>query len=196
MTVRPLLFYDLGSPYAYLAVERAERVLGVAPDLRPVLLGAIFAARGHGSWSATPRREAGIAEVERRAAAYGLPPLRWPADWPPNTLAAMRAAVWAEHEGHGAAFAREAFRRAFAEGADLADPTVLAEAATAAGLDGAALAAAIATRPVKDDLRARTDAALDLGVRGVPTLATGGRLFYGDDRLDDAAAALSAHRRA
>jgi len=98
MTGPPLLFYDLGSPYAYLAVERAAHVLGAPPDLRPVLLGAIFAARGHGSWSATPQRDAGMAEVERRAAAYGLPPLRWPGDWPPNTLAAMRAAVWADRE--------------------------------------------------------------------------------------------------
>ena len=182
----PLLFYDLGSPYAYLAVERAERVLGAPPELRPVLLGAIFAVRGHGSWSATLRRKAGMAEVERRAAAYGLPPLRWPEDWPPNTLAAMRAAVWADREGRGAPFARAAFRRAFADGADLADPRVLAGIATAVGLDGAALAGAIAARDVKDDLRARTEAALDLGVRGVPTLAIGDRLLYGDDRLDDA----------
>jgi 2-hydroxychromene-2-carboxylate isomerase len=29
----PLLFYDLGSPYAYLAVERAETVLGVLEDV-------------------------------------------------------------------------------------------------------------------------------------------------------------------
>ena len=186
MAAPPLLFYDLGSPYAYLAVERAGRVLGAPPELRPVLLGAIFAVRGHGSWSATPRREAGMAEVERRAAAYGLPPLRWPADWPPNTLAAMRAAVWADREGLGAPFARAAFRRAFAEGADLADVGILAEIAGAVGLDGAALAGAIASRAVKDDLRDRTASALDLGVRGVPTLATGGRLLYGDDRLDDA----------
>jgi len=191
MAAPPLLFYDLGSPYAYLAVARAERVLGTPPELRPVLLGAIFAVRGHGSWSATPRREAGMAEVERRAAAYGLPPLRWPADWPPNTLAAMRAAVWAEREGRGAPFARAAFRRAFAEGADLADAGVLADIAGTVGLDGAALAGAIASRAVKDDLRDRTASALDLGVRGVPTLATGGRLLYGDDRLDDA----SGHRR-
>jgi 2-hydroxychromene-2-carboxylate isomerase len=182
----PLLFYDLGSPYAYLAVERAEGVLGAPPELRPVLLGAIFAARGHGSWSATPRREAGMAEVERRAAAYGLPPLRWPADWPPNTLAAMRAAVWADREGRGAPFARAAFRRAFAEGADLADPRALADIASGAGLEGTALAGAIASRDVKDDLRARTEAALDLGVRGVPTLAIGDRLLYGDDRVDEA----------
>jgi len=186
MTGPPLLFYDLGSPYAYLAVERAERVLGAPPELRPVLLGAIFAARGHGSWSATPRRAAGMAEVERRAAAYGLPPLRWPGGWPPNTLAAMRAAVWADREGRGAAFARAAFRHAFVEGADLADHRLLADIATAVALDGAALAGAIASRDVKDDLRARTEAALDLGVRGVPTLAIGDRLLYGDDRLDEA----------
>jgi 2-hydroxychromene-2-carboxylate isomerase len=186
MAAPPLLFYDLGSPYAYLAVARAERVLGTPPELRPVLLGAIFAVRGHGSWSATPRREAGMAEVERRAAAYGLPPLRWPADWPPNTLAAMRAAVWAEREGRGAPFAHAAFRRAFAEGADLADPRVLADIAVAVGLDGTALGGAIAAPDVKDDLRARTEAALDLGVRGVPTLAVGDRLLYGDDRLEEA----------
>jgi 2-hydroxychromene-2-carboxylate isomerase len=183
------LFYDLGSPYAYLAVERAERVLGVEPVLRPVLLGAIFAARGHGSWSQTEARAEGIAEVERRAAAYGLPPVRWPPGWPPDTLAAMRAAVWAERRGRGAPFARAAFRRAFAAGEDLADIAVLAAAAADAGLPAGDVAAAIADPAVKDDLRARTGAALALGVRGVPTLRAGGRLLYGDDRLEDAAAA-------
>jgi 2-hydroxychromene-2-carboxylate isomerase len=189
LTSLPELFYDLGSPYAYLAVERAERVLGVAPVLRPVLLGAIFAARGHGSWSQTEARDEGIAEVERRAAAYGLPPVRWPPGWPPDTLAAMRAAVWAERRGRGAPFARAAFRRAFAAGEDLADIAVLAAAAAEAGLPDGDVAAAIADPAVKDDLRARTGAALALGVRGVPTLRAGGRLLYGDDRLEDASAA-------
>src|SRR4051794_2225652 len=185
----PELFYDLGSPYAYLAVERAERVLGVAPVLRPVLLGAIFAARGHGSWSQTPARAERVAEVERRAAAYGLPPVRWPPGWPPSTLAAMRAAVWSERAGRGAPFARIAFRRAFAGGEDLGDVAVLAAAAAEAGLPADDLAAEIVDPAVKDDLRARTEAALALGVRGVPTLRAGGRLLYGHDRPEGAAAA-------
>jgi 2-hydroxychromene-2-carboxylate isomerase len=184
---RPELFYDLGSPYAYLAVERAERVVGVAPVLRPVLLGAIFAARGHGSWSQTPARAEGIAEVERRAAAYGLPPVRWPPGWPANTMFAMRAAVWADRRGGGAPFARAAFRRAFAGGEDLGDVAALARAGDDAGLPGGEIQAAIADRAIKDELRARTEAALALGVRGVPTLRAGGRLLYGDDRLDEAA---------
>jgi 2-hydroxychromene-2-carboxylate isomerase len=177
------LYYDLGSPYAYLAVERAERMLGTAPDLMPVLLGAIFAARGHGSWAGTEARAQNVAEVERRAAAYGLPPVRWPPGWPPNTLSAMRAAVWAGRLGRGEAFARVAFRRAFADGDDLARVDVLRGVAGDVELPAAELPAAIASADVKDELRARTDEALARGVRGVPTLAIDGRLVYGDDAL-------------
>jgi len=177
------LYYDLGSPYAYLAVERAAAVLGAAPELRPVLLGAIFAARGHGSWAHTAARAGNVAEVERRAAVYGLPPVRWPPGWPPNTLAAMRAAVWAGRAGRGEAFARAAFRRAFAGGADLADLGVLADVATEVGLPGGDIVSALAAADIKDELRARTDAALALGVRGVPTVAVDGRLLFGADAL-------------
>jgi 2-hydroxychromene-2-carboxylate isomerase len=177
------LYYDLGSPYAYLAVERAERVLGAAPELRPVLLGAIFAARGHGSWAHTSARAENVAEIERRAAAYGLQPVRWPPGWPPNTLAAMRAAVWARRSGRGDPFAHAAFHRAFAAGDDLADVGVLAEVAASVGLPGDELEAAIAAPDVKDELRERTDAALALGVRGVPTIALDGRLLFGDDAM-------------
>jgi 2-hydroxychromene-2-carboxylate isomerase len=187
MADRPLLYVDLGSPYAYLAVERAPAVLGAEPELRPVLLGAIFARRGSGSWSATPERSALIADLEARAARAGLPPFAWPPGWPADGLAAMRAATWAAMQGRASAFARSAFRLQFAGGADLADLAVLEVAARDAGLDAAALRPAIADPAVKQRLRDATQAAWDAGVRGIPTLAVGGELYYGDDRLEAAA---------
>src|SRR5690242_258186 len=93
------LYFDLGSPYAYLAVARAEDALGVRPVLRPVLLGAIFRARGFGSWAQTAQREQRVAEIEARAKRYGLPPMRWPHGWPLDGLTAMRACVWADEQG-------------------------------------------------------------------------------------------------
>jgi len=39
--------------------------------------------------------------------------------------------------------------------------------------------------------RDATDAAYELGVIGVPTIAVGDELFWGDDRLEDAAAHLN-----
>src|SRR4051812_33223670 len=120
------LYFDLASPYAYLAVERAASVLGAEPELEPVLLGAIFGMRGHGSWALTDARPEGIAEIERRAAAYGLP-LTWPADWPMNSLAAMRAAVWAQEQGALAPFAHAAYQRHFGAGEDISAPETLAD---------------------------------------------------------------------
>lgn len=182
------LSFDLGSPYAYLAVDRAERVLGAPVELEPVLLGGIFRLRGSGSWSQTPAREERIAELEARAARYGLPPLRWPPGWPGDGLTAMRAATWARREGLGEPFARAAFGHAFARGEDIHGPEALAAIAAEVGLDGAALPAAVADPEIKAALRATTDAAWEAGVRGVPTLRSpGGRLYYGDDRLEEAA---------
>jgi 2-hydroxychromene-2-carboxylate isomerase len=186
MDSRPTLFYDLGSPYAYLAVSRAGAALGVEPRVEPVLLGAIFFLRGHGSWSQTEARAENVAEVEARAGRYGLPSLRWPPGWPPNTLAAMRACAWVGEE-----FARVAFRRAFADGMDLADRAVLAKVAEDAGVDPRAMLTAIETPEVKDRLKAATAAAWERGVTGVPTVLAAGALFYGDDRLEDAAEALA-----
>ncbi|HKG39934.1 MAG TPA: DsbA family protein [Conexibacter sp.] len=192
MSERPRFFVDVGSPYAWLAAERVESgVLGSSDVVwEPVLLGAVFAARGWGSWSLTDAREAGIAEVERRAAAYGLGPVRWPEPWPGNTLLAMRAAVAACDAGAGRAFLLAALRLGFVDGRDLSDPAAVADAASTAGIEGEALLAAASSPSVKTSLRERTEAAIALGVRGVPSVVVGGQAYWGDDRLEDAAAAI------
>lgn len=105
------LYYDLGSPYGYLTAMRIEDVLGREVEFRPVLLGAIFAMRDRGSWSQTPARDAEIAEVEGRAAAYGLPPVVWPDPWPNNGLFVMRAAIVADEDQELADERREAGER-------------------------------------------------------------------------------------
>jgi 2-hydroxychromene-2-carboxylate isomerase len=189
-TSSPTLYFDLGSPYGYLAVERAGSVLGVEPELQPIFLGAIFKYRGYGSWADTGDRAQNLEEVERRARAYGLPPVRWPPGWPPNTLAAMRAATWAGRLGAAREFALAAYRRAFVEGRSLGEIETVLEAADAAGLRASELPVAIQDPELKQDLREATDGAWEAGVRGVPSLRVGSEVYYGDDRLDEAAAAL------
>jgi 2-hydroxychromene-2-carboxylate isomerase len=74
----------------------------------------------------------------------------------------------------------------------MAEPENVLEAARAVGLDPGEVSARIGEQEVKDRLRAYTDEAIGLGAVGVPTVAVGGELFWGDDRLEDAAAAASA----
>jgi 2-hydroxychromene-2-carboxylate isomerase len=194
MPLTATFFFDVGSPYAYLAAERVDSVLPGGVAWQPVSLGALFKLTGRSSWALGDyrRRRAGMAEIERRARAYGLPPLRWPAPWPSHYLLAMRAATFAFRAGDdaGRAFALAAFRLAFTEGRDLALAANVREAGRRAGLDPDALEAATQDPAIKDALRAATAAAHERGAFGVPAVAVGGELFWGDDRLEDAAAAL------
>jgi 2-hydroxychromene-2-carboxylate isomerase len=189
---RPVFYYDLGSPYAWLTAERIHDVMPVAPIWQPILLGGIWQGTGGGSWSATDARADGMAEIERRARAYGLMEVRWPEPWPTSSLLAMRAATFAQQAGRAVAFSLAAFRQAFCAGRDLADPDNVLIAAAACELHPAAISKGVESRSVKDRLRAATEEAAERGVTGVPTVAVGDELFWGDDRLEDAAAAAAA----
>ncbi len=191
MPERPVFYYDLGSPYSYIAAERVNSVLGVAPVWQPILLGGVLKATGRSPWSQGAGRRDGIAEVQRRACARDLPAVRWPDPWPGDMLTAMRAATFAQQAGRAVAFSLAAFRQAFAAGRDLSVTDNVLIAAAACELHPRAVLKGIESRSVKERLERATAAAAELGIEGVPTVAVGRELFWGDDRLEDAAAALA-----
>jgi 2-hydroxychromene-2-carboxylate isomerase len=182
-------FYDLGSPYAYLAADRIDEQFSSSIDVEwvPVLLGGIFKATGRSSWAEGAGRADGIAEVARRAAAYKMPSFNYPEPWPNNGLMAMRVATWARSVGAGRSFARAAFEVQFGDGLALSDPDNIELAAHRAGLDPQFALEAAGDPAVKDALIASTHAALDAGVVGVPSVFAGDRVFWGDDQLELAA---------
>jgi 2-hydroxychromene-2-carboxylate isomerase len=201
---RPIFFYDLSSPFAYLAAQRVDDVLPAPPVWRPVWIAAIITAAGR-EWR-RPGEEnlARQLDVERRAGEYGMPAVRWPERYlegrdlgmdiePINSLPIMRLATFAHRAGAGKEFARRFYHLTFAEGHD---PTTLDDAvfevAAACGLDPEESRAAIADPEIKGALKEATEDAISRGVFGLPTVAVGGELFWGDDRLEDAAAAAAA----
>jgi 2-hydroxychromene-2-carboxylate isomerase len=192
----PVFYFDLGSPYAYLAAERVNplfvEAIGLPPVWQPILLGGLFRRFERDSWANGPGRGDGIAEVERRASSYGLPPIAWPDPFPGNTLYAMRVATFAKEIGKAVSFASAAFRQAFAGGRDLTDPENVMLAAAACELHPRAVEQAAGRDSVKARLREATDEAAELGVKGVPTLVVNGEVFWGDDRIEEAVAAATA----
>jgi 2-hydroxychromene-2-carboxylate isomerase len=186
-------YFDLGSPYAYLAGERLDAVISQPVRWQPLLLGGLFKLNGRNSWArgGYQRRQAGMAEIERRVRGYGLPAIRWPDPWPADYLFAMRLATFAFSAGRGREFASCAFRDAFQRGRQLSFAADVLDAAERAGLDRAEAEASAGEAHTKQTLREVTEAAHRLGVFGVPTVAVGEELFWGDDRLEDAAASLA-----
>lgn len=192
MAEAPVFFFDYSSPYAYLAAMRIGDVLPEA-IWRPIAFGALIRQIGKVPWSLRPGREAGMREVEERAAERGLPPVRWPDGWPDRSysLLPLRAALAAEAHGRLHPFSAEIFRLMYAEGRTLTEPEPVLAAAAAAGLNPDAVAVRLENPDIKARLRRYTDDAIARGVTGIPTVAVGGALFWGDDLLETAAAAAA-----
>lgn len=192
---RPVFYFDITSVYAYLAAERIGELIPDA-DWRPILLAGLFKLTGRSSWFLSDERDARIAEIGERVQRYGLPPIRWPGALPQSVLDLQRAATVAKRHGREAPFALAGFRTTFVEGRDPSVPEELRRIASEAGLDGDRLLEEIRDQATKDELRRSTDEAHARGVVGVPTVVVGDDVFWGDDRLEEAARAAAAIRGA
>lgn len=188
----PVFYYDFNSPFAYIAAHRVDDVLPVRPRWQPVAFAFLLIAHEREPWSFDlDTRGPTMQDCERRAAALGLP-LQWPEGWPRESysLLPLRAAVLAEREGLLREFSRAAFRQHFSTPQGVRELDGVLAAAQEAGLDPDQVREHVGDNDVKLEVKAATDAALELGVFGVPTVQVDDQLFWGDDRLEEAAAAL------
>jgi 2-hydroxychromene-2-carboxylate isomerase len=196
---RTVFYYDFNSPYSYLAAERISGVFAEAgaeqPEWQPISYGHVIQAIGKTPWSMQsggpdPRD---LAEIQRRAAERGLPEVIYPKGWPVEnySLNPTRAAIYAKESGRVVSFSLAAFRQVFAGGRDMSDVENVLLAAAACELHPKAVLKGIETKSVKERLKRTTEEAIEVGVTGIPTVAVGGELFWGDDRLIEAAKAAS-----
>jgi 2-hydroxychromene-2-carboxylate isomerase len=201
---RATFYYDFNSPYSYLAAERISGLFAEAgaaqPEWQPISFGHLLQATGRTPWSMQPGGPdpEGLEEVQRRAAERGLPEVRYPRGWPVEsyTLNPLRAAIYAKESGRVVSFSLACFRQVFAAGRDMSDVDNVLIAAAACELHPNAVLKGIKAQSVKEKLRSATEEAIATGVQGIPTVAVGDKLFWGDDRLAAAVrAAAELNRR-
>jgi 2-hydroxychromene-2-carboxylate isomerase len=184
---QPVFYYDLGSPHCYMVAETIMATLPVVPEWEPVL-GSDLAAIQAG-----PELEE-RAGIERRAAALGLQPIRWPRTWPPDTRNAMLAATYAKKIGRAVAFSLAAFRQAFAGGRDLGDENTVLIAGAACEMHPTALGRGIALAGTRTALRAAGRRAQAAGATELPAIQIADRIFTGSDALKTATTVLQTHQ--
>jgi 2-hydroxychromene-2-carboxylate isomerase len=187
---RVLFLYDLASPEAYLAAERVTTVLPVVPEWVPAL-GSDLGAEAYDAWRCADEEAIWRSQLEDRALAQGLQPVRWPDPFPFDAVHAMLVATYAKGIGRAVAFSLAAFRQAFAGGRALSDPDNVLIAAAACEMHPAAVQRAAALRSVRRDLDEATTHAGELGVRELPAVIAGDAVFTGARAPEDAAAALA-----
>lgn len=179
-------YFDFISPYAYLHWQRLRPVLAkraITPV--PILLAAVLSAQGTKGPAEIPaKRTFAYRHLLWRASNTGVP-LRFPPAHPFNPLPALRACIAA---GNTPEAIDALFDWIWRQGNAGDSAQALAPVLATLGIAAHALDQA----EVKDQLKTNTAQALAADVFGVPTLAVGGDLFWGEDAHDFAMAVLDA----
>jgi 2-hydroxychromene-2-carboxylate isomerase len=195
MTKTIELFFDYGSPTAYLAWSQVPKIAarhGTTWIRRPMLLGGVFRATGNRAPGEVPAKGRYLgADLARYARRYGVP-LTFNPFFPINTLTLMRGAVAAEDVSKVDAWDAAIFRAMWVEGRNMGTVEEVGRTLAEIGWDADDFLARINSDAVKDRLKATTEEAVARGAFGAPTMFVGDEMFFGQDRLDFVEEALAA----
>jgi len=186
-------WFDFHSPWCYLSGHRIAALAqrhGLALNWRPVHLPRLLQTVYDGQ--PLPKMKPAFKrwyfqDLADWAALQGLP-LNWHPDYPLRPAralcSALQVAMDPETRDRIEAFVQRVMRGYWVDRADIEDYDLLADFATEAGLDGARVIEGAQQPATKDALAANLEAALAAGVFGVPTVALGEKLYFGNDRLE------------
>jgi 2-hydroxychromene-2-carboxylate isomerase len=187
---RIVFYFDVISPFAYLAFENLPQALaGCSYEVqyRPVLFAGLLGHWGQkGPAEIEPKRQWTFRHIAWLSHTLGIP-IDTPASHPFNPLPLLRLALACAQPGDlpNRRVVEALMRHVWRGGAEAGD---------AQRLRALAEQLAPARDPngddVKQELRASSDTALQRGVFGVPTIDVDGRLFWGIDALPMVRAAL------
>ncbi|MEL0028147.1 MAG: 2-hydroxychromene-2-carboxylate isomerase [Perlucidibaca sp.] len=177
MSQKVEFFFDIASPYSFLAALQVPRLEKLAEvQWRPFLIGGVFKASGNVMPAANPAKGQYMFQDLRRLFAYYGEPFRFPSRFPMNSLQAMRC-ITALPVTERPAATLKLYRAYWGEDRDLADPAVLGE------LLGAEVVARASDEAVKAELKETTENAASRGAFGAPTFFVGKDMYFGEDRV-------------
>ena len=186
MTKTVNFFYDVASPYSYLAYARIEDVAkasGVSVNYRPFLLGGVFRATANTMPAAVPARARYLRkDLSRWSKQYAVP-FKFSSSFPHNSLLAMRV-ITAAPEALRDTLAKKIFHAAWVFDQDIADSATLRDILG----EHAALLDRTSDPSVKNELRQTTEDAIAAGAFGAPFFLVGSSEYWGNDRLEMAVA--------
>lgn len=183
--------FDFGSPNAYYSYQVLPKILartGAEMFIHPVLLGGLFKITGNqppmiAFGGVKGKLEYEMLESKRFAEKHNIKDFKFNAHFPVNTVSIMRGLVVAQELGCEQQYIDVVISAMWEKSLKMDDPEVMASALKEGGLDAGAIMSLIQTDPIKEKLKANTQAAADRGVFGIPTFFVGDEMFFGKDRL-------------
>lgn len=185
-------YYDFSSPNAYIAHKLLPGIAartGTELVYRPILLGGVFNTTNNTppmmAYSDVTGKIAYMRVEMARFLERHPMPFQFNPHFPVNSLNLMRGAVFARGKDWEMTYIDALYDAMWVDGQNLADVAVIAKVLGAVDVPVNDIMNATQDAEIKSELAAVTQAAVDRGCFGSPTMFVDNEMFFGKDSLSD-----------
>ncbi|EMH79911.1 2-hydroxychromene-2-carboxylate isomerase [alpha proteobacterium HIMB114] len=180
-------YFDISSPYSYLAheqIKRFEKENKIKVNYMPILLGGIHQLANITAPGLNPSRAKHMIKDLKICADWFKVKFQFNRYFPLKTVNIMRGALVAEKEGFLNNYVDQFYKAAWVDSLNLNDGKILERFIKNMDINPKSFIEKLSDQKIKDDLKTKTNNAFKKGVFGAPTFIVGSKMFFGQDRLE------------
>ncbi len=176
-------YFDIISPYAYIAYKKILKIKNVNFKLKPIFLGGLHNLAGIAAPAFNKYKMKNMQNDCELVAKKNHISFKWSSNFPINTLGIMRGYLCVE-DNKKQEYLNSFFEAYWKEDQDLSNEENIKIMLKKLQIDENDFFNSINDQDIKDKLKQLTQEAFEKEVFGAPTFIVNNKIFWGQDRLE------------
>ena len=176
-------YFDIISPYAYIAYKKILKINNVSFKLKPILLGGLHNLAGINAPAFNKYKMKNMQNDCELVAKKNNISFKWNSKFPINSLGVMRGYLYVE-DNKKEEYLNSFFEAYWKEDIDLSNEDTIKQLLKKLKIDENDFFNSIGNQDIKDKLKELTQEAFEKEVFGAPTFIVNNKIFWGQDRLE------------
>jgi 2-hydroxychromene-2-carboxylate isomerase len=176
-------YFDIISPYAYIAYKKILKINNVDFKLKPILLGGLHNLAGITAPAFNKYKMKNMQNDCELVAKKNNISFKWNSKFPINSLGIMRGYLYVE-DNKKEEYLNSFFEAYWKEDIDLSNEDTIKQLLKKLKIDENDFFNSIGNQDIKDKLKELTQEAFEKEVFGAPTFIVNNKIFWGQDRLE------------
>ena len=176
-------YFDIISPYAYIAYKKILKINNVDFKLKPILLGGLHNLAGITAPAFNKYKMKNMQNDCELVSKKNNISFKWNSRFPINSLHIMRGYLCVE-DNKKEEYLDSFFEAYWKEDIDLSNEDTIKQLLKKLKIDENGFFNSISNQDIKDKLKELTQQALEKEVFGAPTFIVNKKIFWGQDRLE------------
>ena len=185
-------YFDIISPYSYIAYKKIQKKKNIIFNYKPIFLGGLHNLAGIGAPAFNKYKMKNMKKDCDLVAQKNSIDFKWNSKFPINSLYLMRGYLYIPDDQKNK-YLNTFFEAYWKDNLDLSNDEEIIKLLNTLNIDNEKFLNEIKEQSIKDSLKDATSEAFKKEVFGAPTFIANNKIFWGQDRLEYAVEELNSN---